>query len=54
MAGSDWQQHTMKWNAVFRRYDTPAGDYSFRLYVVIGSLSDVTTGMTSVYKKFYP
>ena len=47
-------QNTMKWNAVFRRYDTPAGDYSFRLYVVIGSLSDVSTGMTSVYKKFYP
>ena len=46
--------NTMKWNAVFRRYDTPAGDYSFRLYVLVGSLSDVTVGMTSVYHKFYP
>ncbi len=47
-------QNTMKWNAVFRKYDTPAGDYNFRLYLLIGSLSDVTTGMTSVYKKFHP
>jgi hypothetical protein len=46
--------NTMKWNAVFRKYDTPAGDYSFRLYVVVGSLTDVTRGMTSVYHKFYP
>ncbi len=47
-------QNTMKWNAVFRRYDTPPGDYNFRMYLVIGSLSDVTTGIVSVYKKFYP
>jgi len=47
-------QNTMKWNAVFRRYDTPIGNYNFRLYVVVGSLLDVSNGITSVYKKFYP
>lgn len=47
-------QQTVKWNAVFRRGDTPAGDYTYRVYVVIGSLTDVTTGMTSVYRKFHP
>jgi len=48
-----YSQNTMKWNAVFRRDDTPIGDYHFRLYVVVGSLHDVTEGMTSVYQKFY-
>ena len=47
-------QHTVKWNAVFRRYDTPTGDYSFRLYVLVGSLQEVKEGMTAVYKKFHP
>jgi len=47
-------QNTMKWNAVFRKYDTPAGDYNFRVYVLIGSLPDVSTGITAVYKTFYP
>ena len=48
-----FSQNTMKWNAVFRTGDTPAGDYHFRLYVVVGSLQDVKEGMTSVYHKFY-
>ena len=47
-------QNTMKWNAVFRMYDTPVGDYNFRLYVLIGTLSDATAGIASVYRKFHP
>lgn len=46
-------QYTMKWSAFFQTGDTPAGDYNFRLYVVIGALSDVTWGMTSVYQIFH-
>jgi hypothetical protein len=45
-------QYTMKWSAFFRQGDTPAGDYNFRLYVIVGSLSDVTSGITSVYQIF--
>lgn len=47
-------QYTMKWSVFFWTGDTPAGDYNFRLYVVVGALSDVTWSMTSVYKIFYP
>lgn len=47
-----YDQNTMKWNAVFRRGDTPAGDYSFRLYVIVGNLDQVQQGMLQVYQSF--
>ena len=48
-------QGTMKWNCVYRTGATPAGDYSFnRNYIVVGTLTDVVQGMTSVSRMFFP
>ncbi len=47
-------QFTTKWSAFYHMGDTPAGDYTFQLYVVIGSLTQVAEGMTSVYKTLHP
>jgi hypothetical protein len=46
-------QYTMKWSTFFHVNDTPIGDYTFHLYVVVGRLSDVTSGMVSLYKKLH-
>lgn len=48
------QYNTMKWNAVYRRDDTPVGDYSFRQYVIVGSLVEVQTSMRQLHKLFHP
>ena len=39
----------VKWNCVFRYQDTPAGDYNFRLYVVVGSLENVRISMIQLH-----
>ncbi len=41
-------QRTMKWNAVYRSASTPAGDYTFRLYVIVGTLEQVEKSMTQL------
>jgi hypothetical protein len=43
-----------KLKGVFHSNDLPAGDYSFRWYLVVGALSDVTGGMNAVSKLFHP
>ncbi len=43
-------QYTTKWSAFYHMGDTPAGDYTFQLYVVVGSLAQVIEGMRLVYK----
>lgn len=45
---------TMKWNAVFRRDDTPPGNYNFRTYVVVGNLEQVKTSMEALHRLFHP
>ena len=45
---------TMKWNAVFRREDTPPGNYNFRTYVVVGNLEQVKASMLAVHRLFHP
>ena len=47
-------QYTTKWSAFYHVGDTPVGNYSFQLYVVVGTLSQVTEGMMSVYKVLHP
>jgi hypothetical protein len=44
-------QRVVKWNCVFRVRDkagVPAGDYSYRHYVIVGTLADVEATMTSL------
>ncbi len=45
---------TMKWNAVFRTADTPAGDYSFRMYVSVGTVTQVTQAIQNLHQTFNP
>jgi hypothetical protein len=45
---------TTKWTAVYEQGNTPAGSYSFRNYVVVGTLQEVQDGMTALYKNFHP
>jgi hypothetical protein len=47
-------QGTTKWNAVFRTGNTPIGNYSFRTYTIVGSLSQVKQAMQSTYAHFNP
>ena len=47
-------QFTAKWSAFYHMGDTPAGDYTFQLYVVVGALADVKGGMRAVYKILHP
>lgn len=44
----------VKWNCVFRYTDTPAGDYNFRTYVVVGSLEAVRISMVQLHNYFNP
>ncbi len=44
--------NTTKWNAVFRTKKTPAGTYSFRMYVLVGTVDDVKTGITKIARSF--
>ena len=48
------QDNTMKWNAVYRKSSVPAGDYSFRQYVIVGTLADVQNSMKQLHNLFYP
>lgn len=46
------QQHVVKWNCVFRIRDTTgiaAGDYSYRMFVIMGTLEDVRLGMIRLH-----
>lgn len=39
---------TIKWNCVHRRKHLVAGEFSFRSFIIIGSLSDVQAGMVAL------
>ena len=44
----------MNWNWVFREKNAagvPVGDYSYRCYVLVGTLKDVTNTMTALYQR---
>ncbi len=46
-----------KWNTVFRYRDpkgVKAGDYRFRMFVMVGSLADVKASMAALVKEFAP
>jgi hypothetical protein len=49
-----FQYNTMKWNAVYRTAQTPAGDYNFRQYVIVGTLLEVQSSMKKLHRVFYP
>ena len=42
-------QYTTKWSAFYHMGDTPIGDYKFHLYVFVGTLAEVESGMGAVY-----
>ena len=47
-------EKVVKWNCVFRENHAKhlsAGDYSYRCYVLIGSLKNVTNTMTALYQR---
>lgn len=48
----NFYQATTKWNAVARSTNTPVGDYSFHLIVLVGNLDEVKEGMRSVYQYY--
>ncbi len=48
-------QKVVKWNCVFRVFDKSGikpGDYSYHLFVVVGTLEDVKAGMNVLAKEF--
>lgn len=45
---------TTKWNCVFREISVLAKDYTYRCYVVIGTLAEVQRGLSQVYQVFHP
>ncbi len=47
-------QGTMKWNAVFRTEATPAGNYSFRTFVIVGNIDQVEKSMTLLSRMLVP
>jgi hypothetical protein len=49
-----YSQNTMKWNAVFREYNIVPGNYSYRNFVIVGTLEQVKKGMQSLHEHFYP
>ncbi|HAH06906.1 MAG TPA: hypothetical protein DCM05_10335 [Elusimicrobia bacterium] len=53
--GSEWLgAPVVKWNAVFRRAATPAGDYSMRCFVIVGSLADVKASTLKLHRYLHP
>lgn len=45
----------VKWNCVFRLRDTkgvPSGEYSYRMFVAVGSLEDVRQSLNSLVREF--
>ena len=47
-------EKVVKWNCVFRKKHpahVPAGDYSYRCYVLVGSLKDATDTMTALHRR---
>ena len=45
-------QHVVKWNCVFRIRDSngiASGDYSYRMFVLIGTLEDVRLAMIRLH-----
>ncbi len=49
-----YSQNTMKWNAVYREYNITPGNYSYRNFVIVGTLDQVKKGMQSLHEHFYP
>lgn len=48
-------QEVVKWNCVFRirnKAGVPAGDYSYRTFVVVGKLADVVASITLLHTEF--
>ena len=48
-------QKVVKWNCVFREKNAagvPVGDYSYRCYVLVGTLKDVTSTLTRLKRRF--
>jgi hypothetical protein len=43
-------QNVVKWNMVFRQSATPAGNYPFRCYSIIGSLENVRVSLIQLYR----
>ncbi len=41
--------NTVKFNAVFRTGNTPIGNYNYRVYLIVGTLQNVTDGMKRLY-----
>lgn len=51
------RERVTKWNCVFRKRDpnrVPPGDYSFRMFVAVGSLEDVRTTLLTLAKRTKP
>ncbi len=46
------ESNCVKWNQVYRQNNVPAGSYKFHSYVIVGTLSDVTTSMDQLYNYF--
>lgn len=44
------KQSTMKWNAVFRLGAVPAGSYSFRNFVIVGTRAQVMQSISAIYQ----
>lgn len=40
---------TVKWNCVYRKRNLDAGNYKFKCFAIIGSLSDVASAMTKLF-----
>ncbi len=49
-----FESNTIKWNAVYRRGNTPAADYSYRQYIIVGSVSEVQASMNQLNFIFHP
>ncbi|HLX64449.1 MAG TPA: hypothetical protein VKX17_24460 [Planctomycetota bacterium] len=50
-------EKVVKWNCVFRVRDAngiKAGDYAYKLFVVVGTLDDVSSAMKALAKEFAP
>ena len=44
------QQNVVKWNIVFRQGTTPAGNYPFRCYAIVGSLENVRVSLIQLWR----
>jgi hypothetical protein len=45
-------QDMVKWNVVFRKGNTPKGDYVFKVFVIVGTLENVRVSMIQLHDAF--